>query len=119
MKANRLSLRFLVIPALLVSLAGMGWSAPSWAISLHEAKAQGLVGEQPNGYLGQVQGSASAEVTAMMNSINAMRKQEYQAIARRNGTELSVVEALAGKKAIEQTPAGQYVKLPSGRWLKK
>lgn len=116
---NRLSLRFLVISALLLGLAGMGWSTPSWAISLHEAKAQGLVGEQPDGYLGLVKGSASADVKAMMKRINAARRQEYQAIARRNGTELNVVEALAGKKAIERTPAGEYVKLPSGKWVKK
>ncbi len=116
---TRLSLRFLAIPALIVMLAGVGWSAPSWAIGLHEAKAQGLVGEQANGYLGLVKRPASAEVKALMRSINAKRRQHYQSIAQRNNTALNVVEALAGKKAIERTPSGQYVKLPSGRWVKK
>ena len=55
----------------------------------------------------------------MMNNINAERKKAYQAIAQRNNTALNVVEALAGKKAIERTPAGQFVRLPSGQWLKK
>jgi uncharacterized protein YdbL (DUF1318 family) len=116
---RRLSLRLFAIPALIVMLAGLGWSAPSWAISLQDAKAQGLVGEQPNGYLGLVKADASAEVKAMMNDINAKRKQAYQSIAQRNNTALSVVETLAGKKAIERTPPGQYVKLPSGQWVKK
>lgn len=116
---RRLLLRFIAMPALIVILAGFGWSAPSWAISLQDAKAQGLVGEQPNGYLGLVKANASADVKALMNNINAQRKQEYQAIARRNNTGLNVVEALAGKKAIERTPSGQYVKLPSGQWIKK
>ena len=116
---RRLSLRLFAIPALLVMLAGLGWSAPSWALSLQDAKAQGLVGEQPNGYLGLVKTNASADVTAMMNNINTERKKAYQAIAQRNNTALNVVEALAGKKAIERTPAGQYVRLPSGQWLKK
>jgi uncharacterized protein YdbL (DUF1318 family) len=116
---KRLSLRFLAIPVVLAVLAGVGWSAPSWAIDLHQAKAQGLVGEQPNGYLGLVDAGASAEVKAMMNDINAKRRQEYQAIAKRNNTPLDVVEALAGKKAIERTAAGQYIKLPSGKWVKK
>lgn len=115
----RLSLRFLAIPALIFTLAGLGWSAPSWAISLHEAKAQGLVGEQANGYLDLVKPNASGEVKALMKDINAKRKKEYQAIARRNNTGLSAIEALAGKKAIARTPSGQYVKLPSGRWVKK
>lgn len=116
---KRLSLRFLAIPVLLAALAGVGWSAPSWAIDLHQAKAQGLVGEQANGYLGLVDAGASAEVKAMMNDINAKRRQEYLAIAKRNNTALDVVEALAGKKAIERTAPGQYVKLPSGKWVKK
>jgi len=116
---RRLSLRLFAMPALIVILAGLGWSAPGWAISLQDAKAQGLVGEQPNGYLGLVKANVEADVKAMMNDINAQRKKEYQAIARRNNTELNVVEALAGKKAIEMTPSGQYVKLPSGQWVKK
>ena len=116
---RRLSLRLFAVPALIVILAGLGWSAPGWAISLQDAKAQGLVGEQPNGYLGLVKANAGADVKALMNNINAQRKKEYQAIARRNNTELNVVEALAGKKAIEMTPAGQYVKLPSGQWVKR
>lgn len=116
---RRLSLRLLAIPTLIVLLAGLGWSAPTWAISLQDAKAQGLVGEQADGYLGLVKANAGADVKAMMNDVNAQRKNEYQAIARRNKTELNVVETLAGKKAIERTPAGQYVRLPSGQWVKK
>lgn len=114
---RRFMLRFMAVPALIVMLAGLGWSGASWAIDLQEAKAKGLVGEQANGYLGLVKANAAAE--AMMNEINSLRKQEYQSIAQRNKTELSVVEKLAGKKAIEKTPAGQYIKLPSGQWRKK
>ena len=114
MRTNRLSIRFFMISALLVALV-----SPAWAVGLHEAKAQGLVGEQPNGYLGLVKSDAPANVKAMMSEINAKRRQAYVAIAHRNKTELSVVEALAGKKAIDQTPPGQYVRLPSGKWVKK
>ncbi len=116
---RRLTLRWFTIPVLLAALAGLGWSAPSWAIGLQEAKAQGLLGEQPNGYLGLVKANAPAAVKSLMNNINAKRKQEYQSIAQRNHTQLNVVEALAGKKAIERTPRGQYIRLPSGQWTKK
>lgn len=116
---RRLSLHLFAIPALIVILAGLGWSEPTWAISLQEAKAQGYVGEQANGYLGLVKSGAPANVKALMNDINARRRQEYQSIAARNNTELNVVEALAGKKAIDRTPPGQYVRLPSGKWVKK
>jgi len=117
--ARHLALRFFAIPTLIIILAGLGWSGSTWAISLQEAKAQGLVGEQANGYLGLVKAGASAEVKALVNDINAKRKKEYQDIARRNKTDLNVVEALAGKKAIDMTPPGQYVKPPSGQWVKK
>lgn len=116
---RHLTLRLFAMSALIIMLAGLGWSAPSWAISLQGAKSQGLVGEQPNGYLGLVKANASAEVKVLINDINAKRKKEYQAIAQRNKTALNVVEALAGKKAIERTPSGQYVKLPSGQWVRK
>ena len=112
-------LRAFTLPVLVVVLAGMGWPTVSWAITLQDAKSKGLVGEQPNGYLGLVKTDASADVKSMMEEINGLRKKEYQSIAQRNKTELSVVEALAGKKAIEMTPSGQYIKLPSGSWAKK
>lgn len=116
---RRLSLRFFAIPVLFAALGGLGWSTPTWAIGLQDAKAQGLLGEQPNGYLGLVQANAPAGVKSLMADINSKRRQEYQAIAQRNHTELHVVEALAGKKAIERTPAGQYIRLPSGQWTRK
>lgn len=116
---RRLSLRLFAMPALLIMLAGLGWSAPGWAISLQDAKAQGLVGEQPNGYLGLVKANGSADVKAMMDTINTKRKKAYQAIAQRNNAKLNVIETLAGKKAIERTPTGQYVKRPSGKWTRK
>ena len=114
---RRLSLRLIAVPALLLAIGGLGWSAPSWAITLDQAKAQGLVGEQANGYLGVVKSGAG--VGALVRDINTKRKAEYQAIAKRNNTTLQAVEALAGKKAIERTPPGQYVKPPSSGWVKK
>ncbi|MBI1424245.1 MAG: DUF1318 domain-containing protein [Gammaproteobacteria bacterium] len=104
---------------MIAMLGGLGWSSATWAMSLQDAKEQGLLGEQPDGYLGLVKADASADVKALMSDINARRKQEYQSIARRNNTQLNVVETLAGKKAIERTPAGQYIRLPSGQWTRK
>lgn len=116
---RRFLLRAMTVPALVFMLAGLGWSGASWGMDLKTAKEQGLVGEQPNGYLGLVKSGAPGDVTVMINKINSLRKKEYQRIAQQNKTELNVVEKLAGKKAIEKTPSGQYVKLPSGQWRKK
>ena len=108
---KHIPIRFIFVIAMLCMLAGLVWSTSSFAVDLSTAKAQGLVGEQPDGYLGLVKPDAGGDVKAMMNDINSARKNEYQAIAKRNNTDLNVIEKLAGKKAIEKTPAGQFVKL--------
>jgi len=97
--------------------AGLAFSLAASALTLDEAKRDGLVGEQPSGYLGVV-AKSTPEIEALVRDINQKRRAAYEGIARRNGTELLPVEQLAGKKAIEQTPVGQHVKLPSGEWVK-
>ena len=116
---KRLPVGLILASVVLALSALLAWPASSWAVGLDQAKSQGLVGEQPNGYLGIVPASVSAEVKALVADINAKRRARYQEIAKRNGTSLEVVEALAGKTAIEKTPAGQYVRTPSGQWVKK
>ena len=91
-------------------------ATPAIALELHDAKAQGLVGETVNGYLGAVK--STPEVNALVGDINSKRKAEYQRIAQQNGIDLATVEAMAGKKAIDKTPPGQYVNV-TGSWLKK
>jgi hypothetical protein len=88
-----------------------------YALTLEEAKAKGLVGEKVNGYLGLVvQGNAEAQ--ALVREINQKRRQAYEDIARRDGVNLSAVEALAGEKAIEKTKPGNFIEGPGG-WVKK
>ena len=104
------------LPALALFLALL-FSPGLWALELHDAKNQGLVGETLGGYLAPV-GSVTPEISALVSSVNSQRKAEYQRIAQQNNIALKDVEALAGKKAIEKTPAGQYVNV-TGQWQKK
>ena len=103
--------------AILAILAGLVITAGALALDLSEAKESGLVGETDSGYLASVT-APSEEVSTLIKDINLKRRAEYQAIARKNNIAVSDVELLAGKKAIEKTPAGQYV-LVEGKWLKK
>ncbi|MCG6937686.1 MAG: YdbL family protein [Gammaproteobacteria bacterium] len=89
----------------------------AFALDLQTAKQKGLVGESPSGYLEAVT-SPSAETNALIKSVNDQRRQKYQEIATRNKTSLQAVEQLAGKKAIEKSNPGSYVKL-NGSWQKK
>ena len=109
--------KYLAKFALLLSLLAFPVSA--MALTLDEAKTSGLVGEQSDGYLGSVAANATAEVKAVLADINAKRKAKYEQIAKENNSDLRTVEALAGKKLIEKTAPGNYVKVDDGSWTKK
>lgn len=91
--------------------------AHAYALGLDAAKGQGLVGEQPDGYLGVVK--ATPEAVELASDVNQKRRAAYQRIAQQNGITLDQVGTLAGQKAIEKSPSGQYVKTPTGQWVKK
>ena len=88
------------------------------AIELDQAKSAGSVGEMPTGYLGIV-GNSTAEIQELVTRINSERHKRYEQIALENGTPISTVEALAGKKAIEKIPSGQFYKEVNGNWKRK
>lgn len=102
-----------IIPLILSILL---FATASFALSLDEAKVKGLVGERADGYLGAV--SSSPETMALVNDINSKRRAKYTEIAKKNGTRIEAVEALAGEKAIANTPSGQYIQ-DKGGWRKK
>lgn len=106
-----LPLKALGILALLLA-----FSTTASALELGEAKADGLVGETSTGYLAAIK--PSGEVGSLMSDINGKRKAYYQEIADKNGISLRAVEELAGKKAIEKTPSGEFVNTGAG-WQKK
>ena len=95
---------------------GIVLAVPAFALDLHEARAQGLLGEQWDGYVGIV-ASPTPELEKLTADVNAKRKAHYQQIAQRNGTQLEAVAALAGKKLVEGAPSGQFVKT-NGGWTK-
>lgn len=102
------------------TLAGLALSLtlalPAIALELDEAKTAGLVGETNMGYIAAVK--PSADVDALVNSINSQRKVYYQEIAEKNGISLQAVEARAGQKAIEKTTPGGFINTGDG-WVKK
>lgn len=89
-----------------------------FADALGDAKAKGLVGEQADGYLGVV-AAGNSDAAAIVADINGKRRAEYERLAAANQISVSDVEKLAGKKAIEKTPPGQYVRMPGSDWQKK
>jgi len=91
----------------------------AWADALDSYKKSGQVGEQIDGYVGSVTKSPSAEIEATVSDINKKRREKYAGIAKTRGIGISQVAALAGKKLVERTPSGQYVKDGAGKWRKR
>ncbi|MCG6933596.1 MAG: YdbL family protein [Gallionella sp.] len=101
----------------LLSVGLLSLSMAAWAIDLQSAKAAGQVGEKADGYLGVVINAPG--VPALVQDINQKRRAAYQDIAQKNGTSLQAVEELAGRKALEKTPPGQFIMSPGGQWIRK
>lgn len=93
-------------------------ASPAYADGLDTAKAQGVVGERPDGLLGIV-GTPSPEVSALVKDVNARRVTLFKKIAGEKGQSLAAVQAVSGQEFIARTPAGQYVMDASGKWVKK
>jgi uncharacterized protein YdbL (DUF1318 family) len=83
------------------------------------AKAAGTVGEQADGYLGFVKGSADPATTAAVNAINAGRATVYAQTAAKSGTSREAAGQATGMQLIARTPAGQFIKPLDGGWSKK
>jgi Uncharacterized protein conserved in bacteria len=89
------------------------------ALTLDEAKAQGLIGEKVDGYVAAVTNNPSAEVQALVNSTNEGRRQVYADLAKKNGITIEQVGILSAEKLRANAPAGVYIQQPSGQWQKK
>lgn len=105
-----------VLLALLISMMTVSVAVAS---ALTQPKADGLIGEQANGYIGLVRQDIPADITELVNEVNAKRKAGYQKIAAQQGTSLAEVERVGGNTAIEKTLRGNYIRDASEAWRKK
>ena len=105
-----------VFLALLISMMAVSVAVAS---PLAQPKADGLIGEQANGYIGLVKQNVPADVKKLVNDVNAKRRAGYQKIAKKQGTSLAEVERVGGNTAIDKTLRGNYIRDASGTWRKK
>ena len=91
----------------------------AWAIDIGTAKQQGLVGEANSGYLAAINNPASTDVQALISSVNAKRKAEFEKTANKTKTTVAQVSHRFYELAVQKTKAGNYYQDASGRWKKK
>lgn len=107
---------FFLSVALLIGV--FAFQGQAFAIDIDTAKAQGLVGERPDGLLGSVT-TPSADITALIDDVNARRMAIFKRVANEKGQTLDVVQQISGQEFIARTAKGQYVMSSSGKWSKK
>ena len=80
-----------------------------------KARAQGEVGEQPDGYLGIV-GAADDTLRGVVDDINIKRRAVYIDGAQKNAATLEAYAFAAGCTAIRRTVPGEKYRAPDGSW---
>jgi uncharacterized protein YdbL (DUF1318 family) len=112
-------MRYALRLAALLLLCSSLFAGPAFALSLNEAKAQGLVGERVDGFVGIVVADPPADVRQLVEQVNRQRREKYDEVAKQRGVPLDAVAKITGEKQLERTPAGHYVAGADGRWRRK
>jgi uncharacterized protein len=88
-------------------------------VAVDAAKTAGTVGEQADGYLGFVKGSADGATTAAVTAINAARADVYAQTAAKSGVTRDAAGQATGTQLIAKLPSGEYFKPLGGGWTRK
>ena len=91
----------------------------AWAIDIHSAQDQGLVGEANTGYLAAVVAAPSDEVKALISEVNQKRKAQFKSAAEKTGATLEQVRLRFYELAVERTESGHYYQDTAGNWKQK
>jgi len=84
------------------------------------AKAQGIVGEQADGFLGFVTSSSDPALKAAVDDINQGRAALYRQAAAKNGVSVEAAGASAYSTVVQaKLKPGEFYKPANGGWTKK
>ncbi|MGE0829444.1 MAG: YdbL family protein [Hyphomonadaceae bacterium] len=87
---------------------------------VEQARTQGLVGEQPDGFIGFVTDGVSADVRARVNQINIRRRAAYTERAAANGASASeMAAAVACQIYASRIAVGEYYRDEAGAWRQR
>ena len=87
--------------------------------AVDEAKAQGVVGEQADGFLGFVAGGGGPGLHAAVAEINAGRAEAYRDAAARTGVTPAAAGEATARQLAARLPPGQYFRSAEGGWRRR
>ena len=106
-----------IMAIFLLLFLGLTLSLNAYALTLQEAKNQGLVGEQTNGYLGLVVNNSDAK--SLISDVNTKRKLHYKKIAKKNRLSTKDVASRAAEKAMAAANNKHFIQSSNGKWTQK
>ena len=84
------------------------------------AKAQGIVGEQADGFLGFVKPSSDPALKAALDDINQGRAALYRQAAAKNGVSVEAAGASAYTQVVQaKLKPGEFYRPAGGGWVRK
>ena len=123
-KSSSMTLRkFFVLGAAVVALGVAAGAAlaqtPAQKSLIDAAKAEGVVGEQADGYLG-IRTTADPELRSAITVTNNARRQVYAASAADVGTSTEVAAArMFESQLLPRISTGQWYRNASGQWVQR
>lgn len=88
--------------------------------TIEAAKAQCVIGEQTDGYLGVIEaGKADEALKREVRSINQQRKAAYAELAAKNGVTIEQAAQVTAERLLNGAPSGHCIQSPDGGWVKK
>lgn len=105
--------------AAIVATAAVAFAVPS-AMAQRDpayaaARADGQIGEQPDGYLGFAS-SPTPAIRALVQDLNIKRKAAYTERAQATGSTVEQFAFTSGCNLIAQTKPGEKYQAPDGSW---
>ncbi|QJQ32853.1 YdbL family protein [Sphingomonas lacunae] len=100
-------------------LAGISLSTPAVAQrdpAYQAARSEGLIGEQPDGYLGIV-GTPTPQLERVVNDINLRRRAHYTQEAARLQATVEQFAFTTACNLIQNLDAGLRYRAPNGTWM--
>ena len=99
-------------------LAGSSGTAVAQTPAVDQARAQGIVGERFDGYMG-VAAPVSSAVRSQVAAINIKRRSLYSRLAGDKGVSPNDVGLTAGCQLLARVAVGQAYLLADGQWRRR
>jgi len=108
------------VAALGVAATGAFAQSAEQKAMVDRAKAEGIVGEQADGYLGFRVATTNSGLTEAVETINAGRRQAYARSAAQAGTTAAVAGAVMFEnQLLPRITSGQWYRTSDGRWVQR